>query len=198
MSDVERLLDVLLHDLRTPLGVASGFVRLVKEGRLPSPTESDRALEKALDALRTISGLCASATEWLQPADQRPSSVRAGAFVADVDRRLGERRPGEQTLSPPEGDAAAMLSLQVDVDTVAQAVCDLLYAAGGNPTVALTPGAVRFSIPTAAAQTAAPFDPWGSSGLTAALACKRIESAGGSWRSADGVRLQIELPLARE
>jgi hypothetical protein len=194
MTEVERLLDVLLHDLRTPLGVASGFVRLVKEGRLPSPAESDRALEKVQDALRTINGLCTNASEWLQPADQRRSSVRASVFVADVDRLLGAG-----TLPLLDGDGSAMITLRVDAGIVAQAVCDLLRAAPGEPTVALTPAALRFAS-AAAGQTAVPFDPWTRPGLGIALACRRIDQAGGTWRSAprDGIALAIELPIASE
>lgn len=195
-DDLRRVLDVLLHDLRTPLGVASGFVRMVKEGRLPA-AETDRALEKTQEALRVMSGLCVTAGEWLQDHDVHPSSVPVRRFLAEVDTQLGGG-----VLPLTAEDATVTLGLQLDADAVARAAADLLRAVlgpGGNRDgLRVIVDAAALHLMVLAGAGAAPFDPWARPGLDAVLACRRIERAGGRWSStpADGVALALTLPAA--
>ena len=51
MTDAERVLRILLHDLRTPIGVAQGYLRMMQDGRLTEAAETERAVAKALQAL---------------------------------------------------------------------------------------------------------------------------------------------------
>ena len=83
MTDAERVLAVLIHDVRTPLGVAHGYLRLVRTDKLPSPEDRDRALAGTQDALAKISRLCQDAGGFLE--DPRPGAVRAPA------RQLADR-----------------------------------------------------------------------------------------------------------
>ena len=61
-ADAEEVLAALLHDVRSPLGVAHGYVRMIREGRLPTDADRDRALEKTRDALGRMTELCNDAT----------------------------------------------------------------------------------------------------------------------------------------
>jgi signal transduction histidine kinase len=51
MTDAERVLQILLHDLRTPIGVAQGYLRMMQDGRLTEAADTERAVTKALQRL---------------------------------------------------------------------------------------------------------------------------------------------------
>ncbi|MEQ1910319.1 MAG: histidine kinase dimerization/phospho-acceptor domain-containing protein [Vicinamibacterales bacterium] len=58
-------MDLLLHELRTPISVAQGYLRLLVEDRLSDPRDRERALAQSLEALGRIGNLCGSADEYL-------------------------------------------------------------------------------------------------------------------------------------
>jgi signal transduction histidine kinase len=66
--DLGKLLDLLLHELRTPVGVAQGYLRLLVENRLTDTRDQQRALAQSLEALGRIGTLCGSAGEYLHAA----------------------------------------------------------------------------------------------------------------------------------
>lgn len=53
-----QVLSTLAHEIRTPLAVSNGYLRLLLEGGLPSATEQHSALERTREALGVISALC--------------------------------------------------------------------------------------------------------------------------------------------
>ena len=55
--DVNDILHVLAHELRTPVGIAHGYVRLLLEDRLPREEDRRRALEQMQKALTRLSDL---------------------------------------------------------------------------------------------------------------------------------------------
>jgi hypothetical protein len=63
--DLGMVLDLLLHELRTPVGVAQGYLRLLLEDRLADARDRQRALAQSMEALGRIGDLCASAGEYL-------------------------------------------------------------------------------------------------------------------------------------
>jgi len=196
MTDLDRVLDSLLHDLRTPLGVATGYLRLLKEGRMTSPAEVDRALGRAEDALRLMSTICADASTWLtpQPADQL-NRVAAATFVDAVADRLA-RSDLTLTRATVPGD----MTLRDDTDRVATAVSTVLTRAvtarETRATIAVHAGddGLRFDVNELADSLhRAPFDPWQQGGLLVPLACRTIRHAGGLWLAPglDGATLSI-------
>ena len=112
-ADLERLLHKLLHDLRTPLGVAHGYLRLLQEGRLPTEAERDRALTGTRNALGRMSEICSDAS-----ASMAGSSVPRDAAVP-VDTFVSALRTQLNLLGTPllVGDLPATGQLPVAVDT---------------------------------------------------------------------------------
>jgi signal transduction histidine kinase len=55
--DINDILHVLAHELRTPVGIAHGYVRLLLEDRLPQEGDRRRALEQMQKALVRLSDL---------------------------------------------------------------------------------------------------------------------------------------------
>jgi hypothetical protein len=206
MTDAERVLAVLIHDVRTPLGVAHGYLRLVRTDKLPSPEDRDRALAGTQDALAKISRLCQDAGGFLE--DPRPGAVRARARqLADrVAAVLAERGVAVTDLEPPDGS----VNVGTSVDRAAEAIATVLsLRAGRTPGMVAridgTTAALRFACgpATDGALRAAldgderPFDPWHpTQGLGVALAHRLITALGGQvWTSGNGLALALAMPM---
>jgi signal transduction histidine kinase len=206
MSDAERVLSLLIHDLRTPLGVATGYLRLVRDQRLASPEERDRALTGMHHALGTISRLCSDASAFLDDGQgpQAPASRVAASTLAErVSAVVQAAGIAVRSVAIPDGKVAAGTSL----DRLADAIGRLLMgrkdfpaglavrigAGGGELTFDWAAqdevGAVRASMDQR------PFDPWQSrQGLSVALAHRIVTHLGGRVWTLDGTT-GIGLPL---
>ena len=206
MTDAERVLAVLIHDVRTPLGVAHGYLRLIRTDKLPSPEDRDRALAGTQDALAKISRLCQDAGGFLE--DPRPGAVKAPARqLADrVAAVLAERGVTVSDRQLPDGS----VNVGTSVDRTAEAIATVLALRAGR-----TPGVVTRIDGTATALCFAcgpaddgapapapdgderPFDPWKSSqGLGVALAHRLITALGGRvWTARAGLALALAMPM---
>lgn len=87
--EISDILHVLAHELRTPVGIAHGYVRLLLEDRLPQEAERRRALEqlqKALSRLTTLSQESSALANWYERADGQPRPVGARVLLETVAR----------------------------------------------------------------------------------------------------------------
>jgi signal transduction histidine kinase len=201
MTDLDRVLESLLHDLRSPLGVAGGYLRLLREQRLGSVEESERAIVKTQDALRTMTALCGDASEWLKAEPAGPPAAVAvetlvGQLAADCER---QRVP----LDVAAG-LGGTVSLTADTERIARAVAALLSLVTRDTTarsqVRVEDGVLRVA---AVATQPRPgghdgvFDPWTYPGLAAALACRTIALAGGRCLRGPGATIvRVEFALS--
>ena len=203
MTDHERALAILVHDLRTPLGVASGYLRLVRDGRVPTSTDPVVLLDRALEALRAISRLCVDADRWLNDAPvSRPVTTPASQLLSVLTSELATR---DIMLQGVDDVPARQLLVAGDAAELADAVVEVLSAAAK----ATTAGplrvecasednelvlVVRYGADGDATQHA--FDPWRGPGLQTAIACRTIERAGGRWTAEGPERVRAALPWA--
>jgi hypothetical protein len=58
LPTLAQVLNTLAHELRTPVAVSQGYLRLYLDGRLPSPEDQRKALQQTADAVARLSGLC--------------------------------------------------------------------------------------------------------------------------------------------
>jgi signal transduction histidine kinase len=82
--DVGKLLHVLAHEIRTPAGIAQGYLRMLLDERLSAPADRRRALEQAQQALTRISVLTRESTEladWIETERTSRSNLVVGALV---------------------------------------------------------------------------------------------------------------------
>ena len=206
MTDAERVLAVLIHDVRTPLGVAHGYLRLVRTDKLPSPEERDRALAGTQEALAKISRLCQDAGGFLEGPPRGAVRAPARQLADRVAAALAERGVTVGDLELPDGS----INVGTSVDRAADAIATLLSLRAGR-----TPGSVTRIDGTAAALRFAcgpaaegapgptqdgderPFDPWHSShGLDVALAHRLVTALGGRvWTARDGLALALAMPM---
>jgi len=203
LTDHERALAILVHDLRTPLGVASGYLRLVRDGRVPPSTEPVVLLDRALEALRSISRLCMDADRWLNDAPvSRPATTSGPQLLSVLTSELATRNI---TLQGVDEIPAGQLLLAGDAGELADAVVEVLSAAA-RPTTAdplrvecASQGdelvlVVRNADDGDATQGG--FDPWRGPGLQTVIACRTIVRAGGTWTAEGPERVRAALPWA--
>lgn len=204
MTETERVLQVLLHDVRTPIGVAQGYVRLLREQRLDTAEDQERALARTMDALGRISRLCDDAGGFL--ITEKASThgpVAATRFITSVEARVGE---WGFVVERWVIDPAAHVRAGSDVDRLAGAVGLLLGTVkreGDTKPPALrieaTASDLQFvaagnGLPAAAAGEPTPFDPWRNRGLAVPLAYRAIDHASGRV-SCVGHTLVVAFPL---
>jgi signal transduction histidine kinase len=214
MTDAERVLSLLIHDLRTPLGVAHGYLRLIRADRLPSAEDRDRALAGTQEALARMSRLCQDAGAFLDDAPpaagQAPATMLAERVLAALAERgvaVAERDAGDRGPARDDRQVAVGISL----DRAADAIATLLATRAGRAanavaSVDVTPTALRFACgPAADGRTTPvqldgderPFDPWQSSqGLSVILAHRLVTTLGGRvWMAGDGLALALSMPM---
>lgn len=216
MSDVERALDLLIHDLRAPLSVAHGYLRLIKEERLGSIEERDRALAKAMDALGRISGLCTDASAFLRAPAKATAAAPLAPVGDTVDLVCRQLKARDIPVRVPEPLDAARWRVSRSSDDLADALVTVVAAAhqerGGRADdgaldIAVRENELRLCFGTATARDQlghaprSPFDAWrGGHGLSLPLACRTIAEVGGQiWqlpggRGAVGVAFPVEIP----
>jgi len=196
MTDAERVLNLLIHDLRTPLGVAHGYLRLIREQRLTTADDRERALTSTQQALGRISRLCEDASAFLaEPADGTTVRASASLLVARVSAQLRER--GVALVSSAPAQSLTMM-VGAGVDRLADAVCTVLHAVtrGGAAGVRVETDRdeLRFVTSFEEPRTAS-FDPWRGYGLAVPLACRLIASVGGRVGSEGAGAMAIAFPV---
>jgi hypothetical protein len=100
------VLHVLAHELRTPVGIAHGYVRLLLEDRLPDASERRRALEqlqKALGRLSDLSHESSALANWLDRHDAAPIRVGAGTLIERATAKVAELPLALEIAPFPEG-----------------------------------------------------------------------------------------------
>jgi hypothetical protein len=138
-ADTTLALRVLAHELRSPAGVAQGYVRMLLDGSLAEPADQRRVLEQIRNVLAQIGQLSRQASEaagWLERAE--------GAAVQHVDARslvdaaisaVQRTHTLDAALNLREGTASVMT---MDRDALTVALASLLEATSrerrGQPT----------------------------------------------------------------
>jgi signal transduction histidine kinase len=85
--DISEILHVLAHELRTPVGIAHGYVRLLLEDRLPQDADRRRALEQMQRALGRLSDLSQESSRlasWFEHDTATTTTVSASSVLARV------------------------------------------------------------------------------------------------------------------
>lgn len=94
--DTASVLRILAHELRSPAGVAQGYVKMVLDGRLSNAADQQRALEQTRDALVRIGALSREASDvasWLERSSSTPwRTVPLRGLVETIVDRIGRDR----------------------------------------------------------------------------------------------------------
>jgi phospho-acceptor domain-containing protein len=124
--DVSSLLHVLAHELRTPAGIAQGYLRLLLDDRLTEAADRRRAIEQTQKAVARMSELTAESSRlarWLEERRSAPrTSIDAHALVTRVVSDAGIEPLRAKVDVPPASIAIAT----VDGDALADAIVSLV------------------------------------------------------------------------
>jgi hypothetical protein len=124
--DLSSVLHVLAHELRTPAGIAQGYLRMLLDERLTEAADQRRALEqtqKALARVTELTGEGSRLARWLDEQHGAPrTSIDGHMLVRRVVSDAGIEPLQAKVDVPPEGIAIAT----VDGDALAGALVSLV------------------------------------------------------------------------
>jgi K+-sensing histidine kinase KdpD len=196
-----KALNLLIHDLRAPLSVAQGYLRLLQQNRLEAEVDRQRAMTQSMEALGRITRLCEEAAAFVaEPVSAvGPAlSVRASELVDQVASACAARcSPLTFVVEPDLSGTMRSANLGRLMQSVAVVLCAVRRSTRKEPvsvSVLEEGKEARFLLgcdDDRAALVSGPpqtFDPWrGGHGIALPLACRTITEAGGRiWTVADG------------
>ena len=187
VKTIERALHVLIHDIRTPVGVAQGYLRLIREDRLTDRRGADQGIRPGAAGPRPRGRLCNDAAALVddEPPPAPPVAVSADRFVGPGARAPRAGAGGRYRWRPPTGGSVAVPG---DTDRLADAVRRCCCRSIATAPVAGPGGGDRgqryASCGSRAGSTVEPssgeaLDPWRGPGFALPLACRTITNAGG-------------------
>jgi signal transduction histidine kinase len=201
MDETVKALNLLIHDLRAPLSVAQGYLRLLQQNRLEAEADRQRALTQSMEAIGRISRLCEEAAAFVaEPVavDGPRTSLSLSTLVEHVNEACAARCSPLTFTAMPTSSASVR---GTQLDRVVQSVAVILCAARRSTAI----DSVRVSVHVeekearfllgcdddrAALMSERPevFDPWrGGHGIALPLACRIVAEAGGRvWTCANG------------
>jgi signal transduction histidine kinase len=215
--DALKALNLLIHDLRAPLSVAQGYLRLLVQNRIEAEADRQRAIMQTMEALGRIGRLCEDATAYIVAAE---SGNALPTTVVQLHELTNQVREACSTRCPEPLaflDASQPLrgSVRAEIDRIVQSLAVILCAVRRSTkddavsvSVRDLGNEARFLLgcadDRAALESRAPerFDPWrGGHGIALPLACHIVTAAGGRvWtianaRGAVGIAIPEEAPV---
>lgn len=212
--EVNEILHVLAHELRTPVGIVNGYVRLLLDDRLRDEAERRRALEQIQRALARLSDLSHQSTAlaaWYERTDGPVQSVPVThliAVIADADYDWPvtvATRPAPEDACVRTADAAALggalaALVRATARELRGATCDVQASLDDGYLTLLIGPEEQFAL-LAAGPSAAGASPIalerGGLGLTLIHAALVLEAHGARHWTIDGSRRTagVRLPL---
>ena len=207
-----KAINVLIHDLRAPLSVAQGYLRLLQQNRLEAEADRQRAITQSIEALGRITRLCSDAAAFVaEPTatDATVVKIRASEMVERVTEAC-TARSSPLTIDTGTGLSGTVQSSNLDglVQSLAIVLCAVRRSALKEPvrvSVHEEEKEARFLLgcdDDRAALVSGPpetFDPWrGGHGIALPLACRTIAEAGGRIWSIAGGRGAVGIALPEE
>ena len=213
--DISSVLHVLAHELRTPAGIAQGYLRMLLDEKLTEPADRRRALEQTQKALARVSELTAESSRlarWLQEQHGPPrASLDARALIARVVseagveppvRVKGDVAPSGVAIPTADDDAltAAIVSMvRVTAREMKNQPCAIEVRLNGNRTIDVLIG----SEPQLDALASGPDAPdaaplaleRGGVGLSMLMAAAILETHGGRHWTVGGLRTTVGIRL---
>jgi len=200
------ILDLIVHELRTPLSVASGSLAQVSAGSAFTAAQQSAA-ERVERSLKTLTALTDQLRAWSRVAD---STVRvpvnlATALASAIDSADARRRDIDFAAPEVPADVLIMSGSELFIPALASIVAAVVRSAPNRSTVAIDvmadAGEVRIAVGDIAdaEESEFPAEFVGGLGFVLPLARAAIEINGGRiWsNAADGRILGIALALPR-
>lgn len=101
-----QVLNTLAHEIRTPLAVSQGYLKLLLDGRLTNADDARRAMEQTRHALGTLAALCADMGRVSAIAENDSTGTPQRVTAADFVKSLRDQAD-ITAASWPDGAASA-------------------------------------------------------------------------------------------
>jgi signal transduction histidine kinase len=199
----------LVHDLRTPLGVAVGYLRMLRDQRLPDEEDRRRAVSQTVESLGNMARLCEEASAFAASVAGGTDNVRPMA-VAEITAELTEHLTPPQALAEIDENLSGFVLARPGATARAVATLFGRLSTSGEEThstdiiVRVGDARLRFAGGAPAERDALlqgerrPFDPWKAGpGLSLPLACLELSQVSGEvWTGATpGAAIMVTLPV---
>jgi signal transduction histidine kinase len=202
VDETGKALNLLIHDLRAPLSVAQGYVRLLQQNKLEAEGDRQRAIAQTMEALGRIGRLCEDAAAFVaEPVsgDAPALALPVSRFVEQVTEACAARGSPLTFVGQPETLSGTVRGPHLD--RVAQSLAVILCAvrrSTRNESVRVSvheeQKEARFLLgcdedrAALESRCVETFDPWrGGHGIALPLACRVVTDAGGRiWTCANG------------
>jgi signal transduction histidine kinase len=125
--DFSDILHVLAHELRTPIGIAHGYVRLLLEDRLPQDADRRRALEQMQKALGRLSELSQESSVLAAWFEQTGTDYARIAPRALLERVAAAEYEWPVKIDTTQVNGNGVLRTR-DIDGLARAIVNLVRA----------------------------------------------------------------------
>jgi signal transduction histidine kinase len=103
--ELARVLNVLAHEIRTPLAVSQGYLKLMTDGRLATASEQATAIERTRDALGKIATLCSDMGRLGALTEAAPPTlhgrVTTASLIDAVSEALASHAPARSGVVAP-------------------------------------------------------------------------------------------------
>jgi hypothetical protein len=86
--DLAQVLNTLAHEIRTPLAVSQGYLKLLVDGRITNADDARKAMEQTRQALGALAALCVDMGKVSALAEQPAGGVAARIAAADFIAHL--------------------------------------------------------------------------------------------------------------
>lgn len=203
----DRFLQIFLHDFRSPLGVAQGYMNLLHGGQL-AEADRARAMQGILNALNRMTTLVDHAGELILP-DQGAGAGGGRVAAEEVCHRVMSHATRRGVLTEPAGVSAGVaVRVGQSVDALADAIAlllDLALARGPATSasrlqIQIEGRVLRFALTpleTKVSEELVAFDPWLHGKIDYLVAHRRLLSVGGgAWCQVGKTRAScVTLPV---
>lgn len=98
-----QVLNTVAHEIRTPLAVSQGYLKLYIDGRLTTPDDQQRALKRTRDALGVIATLCADMNRVSHLSEVREPALTERVAAAELIGGLKAATEIEGAAWPDDG-----------------------------------------------------------------------------------------------
>jgi hypothetical protein len=124
--NLAQVLNTLAHEIRTPLAVSQGYLKLYLDGRLTNVDDTRKAFEQTRQALGTLATLCVDMGKVSALSESAAKGIPERVAVHDFVKNVRERSEveGASWLGEPTGDI-----LTTNHSDLAQAVAIVARAA---------------------------------------------------------------------
>jgi len=125
--NLAQVLNTLAHEIRTPLAVSQGYLKLLLDGRLTNADDSRRAMEQTRQALGALATLCMDMGKVSALAEESAAGVPVRIPAADVIANL--RALDDMKSAAWDGDAGGRAIESANYRELAQALAIVAKAA---------------------------------------------------------------------